>query len=204
MYSALSAGITLASSAAEQGRTLIGTGEMGIGNTTAASAITAVLTGRPVREVTGCGAGIDEARLQHKAQVIGKALTLNRPDPSDPMDVLRKVGGLEIAGLTGLILGAASHRIPVVVDGFISTSAAAIACAVQPRVRDFLFAAHRSSEPGHDALLEFIGQKPILDLEMGLGEGTGAALAMTLIEAASKILNEMATFSSAGISEAPE
>ena len=203
MYLAVGAGIGLASAAAAQGRTLIGTGEMGIGNTTAASAITALLTGRPVAEVTGRGAGVDDAGLERKARVVEKALALNRPDPSQPLDVLRKVGGLEIAGLAGLILGASARRIPVVVDGFISTSAAAIACAIQPRVRDFLFAAHRSSEPGHDSLLEFIGHKPILDLQMRLGEGTGAALAMTLIEAAAKVLNDMATFSSAGVSEAP-
>ena len=203
MYLAVGAGIGLASAAAAQGRTLIGTGEMGIGNTTAASAITALLTGRPVAEVTGRGAGVDDAGLERKARVVEKALALNRPDPSQPLDVLRKVGGLEIAGLAGLILGASARRIPIAVDGFISTSAAAIACAIQPRVRDFLFAAHRSSEPGHDSLLEFIGHKPILDLEMRLGEGTGAALAMTLIEAAAKVLNDMATFSSAGVSEAP-
>jgi nicotinate-nucleotide--dimethylbenzimidazole phosphoribosyltransferase len=152
--------------------------------------------------VTGRGAGLDDAGLKHKIEVIERAIAVNRPEPSDPLHVLQKVGGLEIAGLTGLILGGAARRIPIVVDGFISTAAAAIACALQPRVRRFLFAAHRSTEPGHAALLEFIGQTPLLDLSMRLGEGTGAALCMALIEAATKLLNEMATFSSAGVSEA--
>jgi nicotinate-nucleotide--dimethylbenzimidazole phosphoribosyltransferase len=202
VYSALSIGIELAALAQKQGQTLIGTGEMGIGNTTAASAITSVLTERPVALVTGRGTGLDEPGLKRKVEVIERALAVNRPDPSDPLDVLRKVGGLEIAGLTGLIIGAASRRIPVVMDGFISTSAAAIACALEPKVRQFLFAGHRSSEPGHAALLEFIGEVPLLELQMRLGEGTGVALAMTLIEAAAKIFDEMATFSSAGVSEA--
>lgn len=202
LHSALGIGVELAAMAEKKGNTLIGTGEMGIGNTTAASAITSVLTSRRVAQVTGRGTGLDEPGLKRKIEVIERALAVNRPDPSDPLDLLRKVGGLEIAGLTGLIIGAASRRIPVVIDGFISTSAAAIACALEPRARQFLFAGHRSSEPGHAALLEFIGEPPLLDLQMRLGEGTGAALAMTLIEAAAKIYNEMATFSSAGVSEA--
>lgn len=202
LSSALSVGVELAAWAEEQGHTLIGTGEMGIGNTTAASAITAVLTGRPAAEVTGPGTGLDEPGLRRKIAVIERALEANRPDPSDPLGVLRKVGGLEIAGLTGLIVGSASRRIPVVIDGFISTAAAAIACSLEPKVKQFLFAGHRSSEPGHAALLEFIGETPLLDLQMRLGEGTGAALAMTLIEAAAKLFDEMATFSSAGVSEA--
>jgi nicotinate-nucleotide--dimethylbenzimidazole phosphoribosyltransferase len=204
MYGALHVGIELACDAAECGRTLIGTGEMGIGNTTAASAITATLTGRPAAEVTGRGTGLDDTALRHKVQVIERAMAVNHPDPTDPLRVLQTVGGLEIAGLTGLILAGAARRIPIVIDGFISTAAAALACALQPRVRHFLFAAHRSSEPGHEALLKFIGQAPLLDLNMRLGEGTGAALCMALIEGATKLLNEMATFSSAGVSEAVE
>jgi len=200
MSSAIEAGIELANDAAERGWTLIGTGEMGIGNTTAASAITAMLTGRSAADVTGRGTGLDDAGLKHKIRVIERAIVVNHPDPSDPLQVLQTVGGLEIAGLTGLILGGAARRIPVVVDGFISTSAAAIACALQPRVKEFLFAAHRSTEPGHEALLKFIGHAPLLDLSMRLGEGTGAALCMALMEAATKLLNEMATFSSAGVS----
>jgi nicotinate-nucleotide--dimethylbenzimidazole phosphoribosyltransferase len=202
MYAALQVGIDLANQAADDGCTLIGTGEMGIGNTTAASAITAILTGGSLADVTGRGTGLDDEGLERKIRVIERAIAVNHPDPSDPLNVLQTVGGLEIAGLTGLILGAAARRIPVVVDGFISTSAAAIACALQPRVRDFLFPAHRSSEPGHEALLKFIGHEPLLDLKMRLGEGTGAALCMALIESATKLLNEMATFTSAGVSEA--
>ena len=202
MHAALEVGIDLANHAAEAGCALIGTGEMGIGNTTAASAITAILAGRSVIEVTGRGAGLDDEGLRRKARAIERALVVNHPDASDPLNVLQTIGGLEIAGLTGLILCAAARRIPVIVDGFISTSAAAIACALQPRVRDFLFAAHRSSEPGHGALLKLIGHEPLLDLKMRLGEGTGAALCMSLMESATKLLNEMATFSSAGVSEA--
>jgi nicotinate-nucleotide--dimethylbenzimidazole phosphoribosyltransferase len=202
LNAALGVGIDLAAWAAKQGYTLIGTGEMGIGNTTPASAITAALTGRPVAQVTGRGTGVDQPGLNRKVEVIERAIALNRPDPSDPLDVLRKVGGLEIAGLTGLIIGAASRRIPVVVDGFISTAAAAIACKLDPKVRGFLFAGHKSSEPGHSTLLDILGDKPLLDLGMRLGEGTGAALAMTLIDAAAKIYDDMATFSSAGVSEA--
>jgi nicotinate-nucleotide--dimethylbenzimidazole phosphoribosyltransferase len=202
LHSAMGVGIELAAWAQKQGHTLIGTGEMGIGNTTAASAITSVLTGRPVAQVTGRGTGLDEPGLRRKIEVIERALEVNRPDPSNPLEVLRKIGGLEIAGLAGLIIGAAARRIPVVSDGFISTSAAAVACAVEPKVRQFLFAGHRSPEPGHAALLEFVGETPLLDLQMRLGEGTGAALAMTVIEAAAKVFDEMATFSSAGVSEA--
>lgn len=202
LHSALAVGLDLAEMAEKKGCTLIGTGEMGIGNTTAASAMTAVLTGRPVADVTGRGTGLDDQSLEHKIHVIERALAVNGPDPTKPLEVLRQVGGLEIAGLTGLIIGCACRRIPVVVDGFISTAAAAVACALQPKVRPFLFAGHKSSEPGHSALLDFLGAAPLLDLEMRLGEGTGAALAMTLIEAAAKLFSEMATFSSAGVSEA--
>ncbi len=202
LHLALAVGLDLAAIAKKKGYTLVGTGEMGIGNTTAASAITAVLTGRSAAEVTGRGAGLDDQGLKNKIAVIERALAANNPDPAKPLDVLRQVGGLEIAGLTGLMIGCACRRIPVVVDGFISTAAAAVACALQPKVRSFLFAGHKSSEPGHLALLNFLGAPPLLDLEMRLGEGTGAALAMSIIEAAVKLFNEMATFSSAGVSEA--
>ena len=200
LQSALRVGIDLAKMAQEQGRALIGTGDMGIGNTTAASAITAALTGYSAAAVTGRGTGLDDSALRHKIEVIERALAENQARGSDALEVLRKVGGLEIAGLTGLIVGAAARRIPVVIDGFISTAAAAIGCGIEPKVKDFIFAGHLSSEPGHSLLLEFIGQKPLLDLEMSLGEGTGAALAMTIIEAAAKVLNQMATFASAGVS----
>jgi nicotinate-nucleotide--dimethylbenzimidazole phosphoribosyltransferase len=198
---ALQAGIALSARAERDGKQLIGTGEMGIGNTTAASALAAVLCGKSVAEVTGKGTGLDNAALQRKIDIIDRSLRLNQPNASDPMDVLSKVGGLEIAGLAGLALGAAARRIPVVIDGFISTAAAAVAVAIEPRVKDFLFASHRSSEPGHDALLKFVGLEPFLCLDMRLGEGTGAALAMPVLEASVKLLKEMATFSSAGVSE---
>jgi nicotinate-nucleotide--dimethylbenzimidazole phosphoribosyltransferase len=203
-YSALQNGIALAMRAEQEGRHLVGTGEMGIGNTTAASAITGALTGRPVAELTGRGAGLDDAGFQHKIKVIERSLDVNRPDPSDGVDVLSKVGGLELAGLAGLTLGAAARRIPVVIDGFISTAAAAIAVVIQPRAKQFLFASHRSTEPGHDALLKFMGLEPLLNLDLRLGEGTGAALAMPLLEASVKLLKEMATFSSAGVSGSRE
>jgi nicotinate-nucleotide--dimethylbenzimidazole phosphoribosyltransferase len=177
---------------------------MGIGNTTAASAIAAVLSGRAVAEVTGRGTGVDDSGLRHKVSVIEQSLSVNRPKQNDALDVLSKVGGFEIAGLAGLTLGAAARRIPVVIDGFVSTAAAAIAVAMQPRVKPFLFASHRSSEPGHGALLHFIGLEPVLNLEMRLGEGTGAALAMPLIEAAARLMREMATFSSAAVSGSKE
>lgn len=203
-FRAMQYGIALAMRAEQEGRNLVGAGEMGIGNTTAASAIAAVLTGKRVAEVTGKGAGLDDAGLRHKVRVIERSLEVNRPDPSDALDVLSKVGGLELAGLAGLTLGAAARRIPVVVDGFISTAAAGIAFAIQPRVKDFIFASHRSTEPGHDALLQFMGLEPLLHLDMRLGEGTGAALAMPLMEASAKLMKEMATFSSAGISGSKE
>jgi nicotinate-nucleotide--dimethylbenzimidazole phosphoribosyltransferase len=198
---ALQAGIALSGRAHRDRKQLVGTGEMGIGNTTAASAVAAVLCGKPIAEVTGKGTGLNDAALRRKIDIIDRALTLNKPNLGDPIDVLSKVGGLEIAGLAGLALGAAARRIPVVIDGFISTAAAAIAVAIEPRLKGFLFASHRSTEPGHDALLKFLGLEPFLRLDMCLGEGTGAALAMPVIEASAKLLKEMATFSSAGVSE---
>jgi len=198
---ALEVGIALADQAKEEGVAMIGTGEMGIGNTTPSSAIIAALSGRGVREVTHCGTGINDGALEHKISVIEAGLALNRPNPEDPLDVLAKVGGLEIAGIAGLVLGAAANRIPVVVDGFISTAGALIASEMHPFVRDYIFAAHASVEIGHRIMLERIGAEPILDLRMRLGEGTGAALAMGLLEASVKVLNEMATFAEAGVAE---
>jgi nicotinate-nucleotide--dimethylbenzimidazole phosphoribosyltransferase len=198
---ALLAGITLSAHAEREGKQMVGTGEMGIGNTTAASALAAVFCGKSIAEVTGKGTGLDDSALRRKIEIIDRSLRLNRPDASDPIDVVSKLGGLEIAGLAGLALGAAARRIPVVIDGFISTAAAAVAVAIEPRVKDFLFPSHLSSEPGHDALLKFLGLDPILQLNMRLGEGTGAALALPILEASVKLLKEMATFSSAGVSE---
>ena len=181
---------------------VFGTGEMGIGNTTPSTAIAAVLTGRPVAEVTGRGTGIDDDQLRHKIKVVERAIARNRPDPKDGLDVLAKVGGFEIGGIAGLILGAAAHRKPVLVDGFISTAGAMIACVLEPFVRDYIICAHRSVEPGHGALIDKLGRKPLLDLNLRLGEGTGAALAMNVVEAAVHVLTEVATFAEAGVSGA--
>lgn len=198
---AISVGLEMADQARAQKADLVGTGDMGIGNTTPSSAILASMAGLPVSLVTHRGTGIDDATLMRKIQIIEEAIETNKPDPQDPLDVLAKVGGFEIAGIAGLIIGCAAHRIPVVVDGFISTAAAMIAVALNNRVKEYLFASHQSVEVGHQFMWEYIGQKPILNLSMRLGEGTGAALAMFIIEAAVKILNEMATFTEAGVSE---
>jgi nicotinate-nucleotide--dimethylbenzimidazole phosphoribosyltransferase len=199
-YACVAAGIELARVSASDGIHLLGIGEMGIGNTTAASAITAVLLRRDPDDVTGRGTGIDDEGLTHKIAVIRRAIEINEPDVSDPMDVLAKVGGAEIGVMAGIVLGAASNRLPVVADGFISTAAAALAVAFEANARDYLFIGHRSAERGHAALIDFIGDQPLLDLSMRLGEGTGAALAMHVIEAAAKLLSEMATFADAGVS----
>ena len=195
-------GLEMADHAREQKADLVGTGDMGIGNTTPSSAILAALTGLPVSQVTHRGTGIDDAALAQKILTIEKAIARNHPDPKDPLDVLAKVGGFEIAGIAGLIIGCAIHRIPVVVDGFISTAGAMIAVSLNPEIKGYLFAAHQSVEVGHRFMWEYIGQKPILNLSLRLGEGTGAALAMFIIEAAVKVLNEMATFTEAGVAQA--
>ena len=194
------AGIEVAEAEIAKGLDLLAIGEMGIGNTTPSSAITAVYTGLPVRQITGRGTGLDDSGFLHKVEVIEQSISLNRPDPSDALDVLTKVGGFEIGGLTGLILGAAAHRIPVLLDGFISGAAALLAVELEPRVKPFLIASHLSVEAGHHAILERLGLRPLLELDMRLGEGTGAALAFHLLDAAVNTLNEMATFSEAGVS----
>jgi nicotinate-nucleotide--dimethylbenzimidazole phosphoribosyltransferase len=198
---AVEAGIELADKCREEGVAMAGTGEMGIGNTTSASAIIAAISGLPVGKVTHRGTGINDESLRNKISVIERALETNRPDPADPLDVLAKVGGLEIAGIAGLVIGCAANRIPVVIDGFISTAGALIASEMHPHIKDYIFAAHQSVEIGHRFMLEHLGAEPILHLQLRLGEGTGAALAMGLIEAGVKILNEMATFDEAGVSE---
>lgn len=198
---AIDTGIELALAAAREDIDLIGIGEMGIGNTTAASAITAALTGASPEGVTGRGTGVDDLHLAHKAETIRKALQVNKPDNNDPIDVLAKVGGAEIGVMTGIVLGSAAERLTIVADGFISTAAAALAVGIAPQVRDYLFIGHRSSEPGHVGLIEHIGEQPLLDLSMRLGEGTGAALAMHLIDAAARLLVEMATFDEAGVTD---
>jgi nicotinate-nucleotide--dimethylbenzimidazole phosphoribosyltransferase len=182
---------------------------MGIGNTSAASAITSVLTNTPVPDVTGRGTGLDARAKTHKEQVIAAVVQRHSTEAgidlsSNPLKLLRRVGGLEIAAMTGFIFGAAQCGIAVVIDGFISTAAAAIAFAIEPKVKGYLFAGHQSEEPGHRLLLQYIGLNPILNLNMRLGEGTGAVLAMPIIESAVCLYNEMATFASAGVSEAIE
>jgi nicotinate-nucleotide--dimethylbenzimidazole phosphoribosyltransferase len=193
--------VTLAQGAADAAIGIVGTGDMGIGNTTPSAAITAVMTGQPVERVTGRGTGIDDAGLRHKIVVIDRALARHRPSPARPLEVLQKVGGLEIAALTGLIIGAAARRVPIMLDGFISGAAASIACAVAPGCRDYLMASHRSVEQGHGVALNHLGLTPLLDLDLRLGEGTGACLGIGLVQAAIKIYSQMATFEEAGVSK---
>ncbi|MEW5803622.1 MAG: nicotinate-nucleotide--dimethylbenzimidazole phosphoribosyltransferase [bacterium] len=181
---------------------IFGTGDMGIGNTTPSSAILAVLGGLQPVEVTGRGTGIDDQQWHQKVSTVKKALEVNQPDPLDALDVLAKVGGFEIAGIAGLILGAAALRKPVLVDGFISTAGALIAHRLSPHAADYMIAAHKSMEQGHKKALEILEKKPLLDLDLRLGEGTGAALAMNLLEAAAGILTDMATFEEAQVSQA--
>ena len=207
LTAAIETGIRLAEAAKEQGQTLVAVGEMGIGNTTSASAIAAVLTKQKIGEVTGRGAGLDLAGRNHKLNVIRRSLRKHfgvYENTPDPLEILRCVGGLEIAAMTGFILSAAANRMAVVCDGFISTSAAAIAHELAPEVSGYLLAGHCSEEPGHRHLLRRIGLIPILKLGMRLGEGTGAVLAMPLIESSVRLFTEMATFSSAGVSTASE
>jgi nicotinate-nucleotide--dimethylbenzimidazole phosphoribosyltransferase len=196
----LETGIAIARELASSGVRMIGTGDMGIGNTTPSTAIAALVTGRPPAELAGRGTGIDDAALARKISVIQEAISVNHPDRSDGVDVLARLGGFEIGGLAGVVLGAAETRVPVVIDGVISTAAALVAWLIEPRLADFLFAAHRSVERAQEAMLALMGLQPILDLQMRLGEGTGAALAMPIIEAGVKVIREMATFEEAGVS----
>ena len=198
---AICAGIEIFEDEFKRGIDIVGTGEMGIGNTTASSAITAVFTKKPINDVTGRGAGLDDKGLEKKISVIEKSLSVNKPDPSDAIDVLSKVGGFEIGGLTGIILAAAAKKVPIVIDGFISGAAALVAFHLEPKVKEYMIAAHCSVESGHKAILEYIGLRPLLDLNLRLGEGTGAALGISIVEASIKILTEMATFQSASVSQ---
>jgi len=197
----LETGIEVVGTEISRGLDIVGTGDMGIGNTTASSAVFAAITGQTAEKVTGRGTGIDDKQLEHKISVVQRALDINHPDPKDPVDVLSKVGGFEIGGLAGVMLGAAAHRIPVVIDGFISGAAALIATALSPGLKDYLIAAHVSAEAGHRSMLQHLGLTPLLDLGMRLGEGTGAALGIFLAEAATRTLAEMATFAEASVSE---
>lgn len=201
---AVETGIMLAEETTRNGAQLLGVGEMGIGNTTAAAALLSVLSGLAPEELAGAGTGIDETTRSKKVEVIHQALKRNQPDPADPLGVLAKVGGYEIAGITGVCLAGAACRVPVVIDGFIATAGAGVACALQPTVKDFLIFAHQSAERGHKHVLAALGVKPLLDLDMRLGEGTGAALGMGLVESAVRLFNEMATFAEAGVAEKPE
>lgn len=201
---ALELGARVAQEQIERGVDLLACGDMGIGNTTPSAAITAVITGRSPREVTGYGTGIGSDALEHKIEVIETAIAHNRPDPKDALDVLSKVGGYEIGAIAGAMIAAAAARVPVVVDGFIATAGALIACTLAPNLRPYLIAGHRSQEPGHDIALAHLGLEPLLNLRMRLGEGTGAVLAFHIVEAAARIINEMATFTEAGVSERSE
>ena len=194
-------GIRLVEEVASENLFLLGAGDMGIGNTSSAAAVLCALTGALPRDVVGRGTGIDDATWGRKVASIEKGLDINRPDPKDPLDVIAKVGGLEIGAMIGVILGAAVLRIPMVLDGFISGAAAILARRLCPSVTDVLFASHLSAEKSHVLMLEDLKLAPLLDLEMRLGEGTGACLAMGLIEAAVRILREMATFESAGVKQ---
>lgn len=198
---AIQTGIEIVEAEIERGLDVVATGEMGIGNTTPSAAIAAAFTGLPPAQIAGRGTGLDDAGLKRKIAVIERALAVNQPNPQDGLDVLAKVGGFEIGGLAGVMIGAAAHRKPVVVDGFISTAAAMIAVSLCPQVKPYLIAAHRSQENGHGLMLDWLGLKPLLDFDLRLGEGSGAALALPILEASLAILREMATFGEAGVSE---
>ena len=197
---ALELGARVAQAEIAAGLDLLACGEMGIGNTTPASAIVGVITGMPVEHVTGTGTGVDADGLRRKTAIIKRALQVNQPDPADGLDILAKVGGFEIGAMAGAMLAGAAAGIPVLVDGFITGSAALIAATLSPMAKQYMIGAHQSTEPGHSATMSYLGLEPLLDMRMRLGEGTGAVLAMNVVEAAARILNEMATFESAGVS----
>ena len=198
---ALNVGMNVASMEIANGLDLLAVGEMGIGNTTAATAITAAITGLPVAELTGRGTGVDDAGLQHKINVIEQALALHKPDRQDPYDILRCVGGLEIAAMAGVMIGAAAGRVPIVIDGLISSTAALVAAQIAPAIRSYFIAGHQSVEIAHRTILKQLGLRPLLNLDMRLGEGSGAVLAFHIVEAAARTLNEMATFAEAAVSD---
>ncbi|MCE5329825.1 nicotinate-nucleotide--dimethylbenzimidazole phosphoribosyltransferase [bacterium] len=199
--SSIIAGIDIVEQYVKKGANIIGTGDMGIGNTTSSSAIISVAAGVDASTVTGYGTGLDDKGLANKIKVIKKAVNLNKPDPDDGLDILSKIGGFEIGGIAGLIIGAAYMKIPVVIDGFISGAGAIIAEKICPASKEYMIASHQSVEKGHRIMMEKLGLKPLFNFDMRLGEGTGAALGISLAEASVKILNEMATFSEAGVSK---
>lgn len=198
---AIETGIDIVEGLKHKGINLLGTGEMGIGNTTTSSAIAAVLTGKPLSVLVGKGSGLSREGLEKKQEVVRRAIELNKPDPGDALDVLSKLGGFDIAGLAGCFMGAAAHRMPIVIDGFISSVAALVAARIKPGVLDFMLPSHGSAEPGSSAVLEAIGFKPLLNLDMRVGEGTGAALAFLLIDAAFAAYEQMGTFNDAAIEQ---
>ncbi|MFD0587139.1 nicotinate-nucleotide--dimethylbenzimidazole phosphoribosyltransferase [Paenibacillus sp. GCM10027627] len=194
-------GVSVVEDQIKKGYRLFATGEMGIGNTTASAAIASVLAGLPPEEAVGRGTGINDEVFKHKVEIVKKAISTNEPDPLDPLDVLAKVGGAEIAGLVGILIGAAANRCPVVIDGYISSAAALIAARLSDKVKPYMFASHLSQEQGHLKLLQAIGLEPFIRLDMRLGEGTGAVLCFHFIDATLRLMQEMATFESAGISK---
>ncbi len=196
-------GFEICSAAIKNGARLIGTGDMGIANTTASSAIASVILGRDPQEMAGRGTGIDDESYQRKCRIIRKAIEKNKPDPGDGIDILAKVGGFEIGGIAGLVLAAAHHKRPVVIDGLISTAGALIACRLNPLVTGYIFGGHTSVEPGHRHMLSHMGLEPILDLGLRLGEGTGAVLAMHILEAASRVFQKVLTFEEAAVTRNP-
>lgn len=198
---AIETGIDIVRNLKEQGVNLLGTGEMGIGNTTTSSAITSILTGQPIDVMVGRGAGLTGEGLKKKIDVVKQAIKVNKPDRDDPVDVLAKVGGFDIAGLTGCFIGAAAFRIPVLIDGFISSAAALAAVSIKPEIRNFILPSHGSAEPGSKAVMEYLEMEPILNLGMRLGEGTGAALAFHIIDAAITAYTQMGTFDDANIEQ---
>ena len=201
---AIEAGIDVVNAEIEKGLDIVGTGDMGIGNTTPSAAICAVMTGQAVAKVTGRGTGLSDEQLQHKIEVIERAIAVNKADPKNGLEVLTKLGGFEIGGIAGVILGAAARGVPVVVDGFISGAGALIAEALAPLSREYMFLGHLSVEPGHRIMADKLGLKPIVTLDLRLGEGTGAAIGIFIAETSTKLLAEMATFGEAGVSEKEE
>jgi nicotinate-nucleotide--dimethylbenzimidazole phosphoribosyltransferase len=200
----IEAGIQVVNAEIDKGLDIVGTGDMGIGNTTPSAAICSVMTGQSVAKVTGRGTGLSDEQLQHKIEVIEKAILINKTDPKNGLEVLTKLGGFEIGGIAGVILGAAARGVPVVVDGFISGAGALIAEAIAPKAREYMFLGHLSVEPGHKIMADKLGLKPIVTLDLRLGEGTGAAIGIFIAETSAKILAEMATFGEAGVSESKE
>jgi len=197
----IQSGIKVALGEISKGADILATGDMGIGNTTSAAAIACALMNEAPEKIAGRGTGVDDEGLKRKLAVIARALDVNQPNSNDALDVLMKVGGFEIGGLAGVMLASAAKRKPVVIDGFISTAAAMIAYTLAPAVREYVIAAHVSQERGHQLMLDWLDLKPLLNLNLRLGEGTGAALAFHLIEASTRILREMATFDEAGVSD---